>query len=644
VRRRATAEKLNDYKKYRNYVNRMVVEHKIALVEKDFEKAYAGSAQWWKAARRHFVGHCNSMCISHLVHDNVTTADRSEMASTFVQHFEQMYSAKRTEEPRTENPTRTLTDRSEQLKAGYGISESLVELLIQNTPTGKSNLEKIPTRILKVVSKFILAPLTSLIRRSLTEGCMPSCLKVARVVPLHKTGRKDLAANYRPISLLSIFATITEKAAYSIIDRHITVNKLIDENQFGFKRHHSCVHAVLHHLSTVHSYLDERKHVGSLYIDIRNAFPTVDHEVLLRKIETTCGGLGMPQKWFSSYLEDRTMYVDLDGVHSQTVNISRGVPQGSVLGPVLFSVYYNDVISEFDHNSVTLFADDTAITATGCDYLQLIENLQSRLTRIDEFLSSLNMELNASKTTFITFLSEAENTLLVKNGSVNSCRSFKYLGVNIDYDMSWQTHVSLLIQRVQKSLYVLHRCKGASNMLRRQQLFRAYIYPHFLYGIQCYMFCSVSLRAKLESLFRRCCRLVLRDTGCFPMVSCKSLYTSLDVLPLRLMFQHSSAVILFNVLVLHHVPSLEALFTRSARTHVNTRHVHSDIIELRIPLVRTERAKQSFAFWGARLWNSIPPVIRNCSSLSVFSRLYSVHLRSCLDVALDVHYHLLDFV
>ena len=132
--------------------------------------------------------------------------------------------------------------------------------------------------------------------------------------------------------------------------------------------------------------------------------------------------------------------------------------------------------------------------------------------------------------------------------------------------------------------------------------------------------------------------------GCFPMVSCKSLYTSLDVLPLRLMFQHSSAVILFNVLVLHHVPSLEALFTRSARTHVNTRHVRSDIIELHIPLVRTERAKQSFAFWGARLWNSIPPVIRNCSSLSVFSRLYSVHLRSCLDVALDVHYHLLDFV
>jgi hypothetical protein len=86
------------------------------------------------------------------------------------------------------------------------------------------------------------------------------------------------------------------------------------------------------------------------------------------------------------------------------------------------------------------------------------------------------LTINASKTTFITFLSEAENTLLVKNGSVNSCRSFKYLGVNIDYDMSWQTHVSLLIQRVQKSLYVLHRCKGASNMLRRQQLFRAYIY------------------------------------------------------------------------------------------------------------------------------------------------------------------------
>jgi hypothetical protein len=255
-------------------------------------------------------------------------------------------------------------------------------------------------------------------------------------------------------------------------------------------------------------------------------------------------------------------------------------------------------MTEFDHNSVTLFADDTAITAAACNRAQLVECLQSRLTRIDEFLSSLNMELNASKTTFVTFLSENESSLFIRNTKLNSCPSFKYLGVNIDYDMSWQTHALRLIQRVQKSLYVLH-CKGTSNLQRRRLLFRAYIYPHFLYGIQCYMFCSVSLRAKLESLFRRCCRLALRDSGCFPMVSSKSLYISLDVLPLRLLFQHSSAIILFNVLILHHVPSLEALFTRSAQTRSNARRIRSDIVELRIPFVHTERAKQNFAFWGA---------------------------------------------
>ena len=225
---------------------------------------------------------------------------------------------------------------------------------------------------------------------------------------------------------------------------------------------------------------------------------------------------------------------------------------------------------------------------------------------------------------FITFLSEAGNTLLVKNGSVNSCRSFKYLGVNIDYDMSWQTHVCIPVNTTCPKVAVcttpLQRCIQYATP---SAVISCIYNPHFLYGIQCYMFCSVSLRAKLESLFRRCCRLVLRDTGCFPMVSCKSLYTSLDVLPLRLMFQHSSAVILFNVLVLHHVPSLEALFTRSARTHVNTRHVHSDIIELRIPLVRTERAKQSFAFWGARLWNSFPRSFETAHPFLYFASLFS---------------------
>ena len=141
---------------------------------------------------------------------------------------------------------------------------------------------------------------------------------------------------------------------------------------------------------------------------------------------------------------------------------------------------------------------------------------------------------------------------------MKQCDNFKYLGMHIDNGSTWKTHVGMLTRKVQKILYVLHRCSGKSNNNRRILLFRSYVYPHFLYGIQLYMFCSVSLRAKLEALFRRCCRLATRDLdGRDDALT----FRLLNVLPLRLTFQYSSAVMLYSVLVLKQIPALSSLFT-----------------------------------------------------------------------------------
>ena len=261
------------------------------------------------------------------------------------------------------------------------------------------------------------------------------------------------------------------------------------------------------------------------------------------------------------------MYVDLDGACSASSPITCGVPQGSVLGPTLFNVYYSDVIAEFPHNEITLFADDTAIVASAPKTEELQVAMQSRLTRIDEYLQSLNMELNASKTQALAFFTESFPDLTVRGQAVQSCKSFKYLGVHIDSSLSWDIHAQHVINKVHKNLFVLHRCSGAANIDRRRLLFRAYIYPHFLYGIELFMHCSVALRAKLEALFRRCCRLVMRDTGLFHRITRVSLFSALNVLPLRLTFQYSSAVILYNVLVLNRVPSLRTLFEVVQATH-----------------------------------------------------------------------------
>jgi len=230
------------------------------------------------------------------------------------------------------------------------------------------------------------------------------------------------------------------------------------------------------------------------------------------------------------------------------------------------------------------------------------------------------MELNVKKTLFLIIKGKDPALQLSLNSScISQCNTFKYLGIYIDQDLSWTKHVTKLICKVQKMLYVLHLCSGKSNNDKRLLLFRTFIYPHFLYRIQLYMFCSVSLRAKLEALLRRCCRLVIHDVGFLPLISSRSLYSLLDVLPLRLLFQHCSAIMLFKILVLKQVPALLSLFTIATHSSRNARLVPGDVSVLRIPAVKVESSRHNFAYWGAKLWNTIPVNVRSSNSLSKFS-------------------------
>ena len=201
-----------------------------------------------------------------------------------------------------------------------------------------------------------------------------------------------------------------------------------------------------------------------------------------------------------------------------------------------------------------------------------------------------------------------------------------------------------MIKRIHKLLYVLQRAGGSSNVPRRRILFHAYIFPHFLYGIQLYLFCTVSLRAKLEALLRRCCRLVFRDTGIFPLHTAVSLYNSLDILPLRLMFQHSGAVLMHQILILNQIPRLRSLFHVTEHTAYNARRIPLNALVLSLPPVRTEKARHNFAYWGAKLWNSVPAYIQRCSSANEFSATYRAFLRTHISAALDTHYDLLNFL
>ena len=233
--------------------------------------------------------------------------------------------------------------------------------LINSLKKGKSpGCDNISNELIKNVAEGIMLPLVHIYNLSMMNGSVPMSMKIAKVVPIFKKDDPKLVTNYRPISLLTSFSKILEKLIYTRTVKFLNHSKIFSNFQFGFREKHTTTHAVLHFVDKISSALDNHMHTVGIFLDYSKAFDTVDHEILLYKL-SQYGVRGTALNWFRSYLADRRQFVSLDGFVSEMQNVTCGVPQGSLLGPLLFILYINDFQFSSDVLSFILFADDSNI-------------------------------------------------------------------------------------------------------------------------------------------------------------------------------------------------------------------------------------------------------------------------------------------
>ena len=263
-------------------------------------------------------------------------------------------------------------------------------------------LDGFSVQVIKKVIESISNQLVIIFNKSLEMGIFPDKLKLAKIMPVYKSDDRQLLNNYRPISVLPIFSKILEKIMYSRLENFIQKSNILCENQFGFREKHSTYMALLNIIDQISQQLDSKTLSLGIFIDLSKAFDTLDHNILLTKLETY-GVRGIALEWFRSYLNNRKQCVDINGSRSSLRTITCGVPQGSILGPLLFILYMNDIVRVSTIMKFVLFADDTNLLLHDTNLNNLIVNANIEIQKISDWLKINKLSLNIKKTHFILF-------------------------------------------------------------------------------------------------------------------------------------------------------------------------------------------------------------------------------------------------
>ena len=371
----------------------------------------------------------------------------------------------------------------------------ILEIINKFKPKMSSGHDEIPTKIMKQSIQSIIQPLTYIINKSLETGIVPNKLKIAKVIPIFKSSKKDELKNYRPVSLLPAFSKVFEKIIFNKIMAFIESRDILYKHQYGFRSKHATIHPIIHLLNNcaLANNSHPKQLTATILCDLSKAFDVISHPILFKKLEH-CGLRGNIKNWLVNYLTDRQQFVQIGKSQSNFCKIECGVPQGSILGPLLYLLYVND-IAHCTKSHILSFADDTTLFLSDSDPKILFEKANIETNKLFNWFCANRLSLNPQKTKFIIIKpSKAKFDLNGLNLLINGiplerigvgCKeeSSKFLGVILDESLTWKQHINHINKKISKSLFAIKQVKHILNTDSLKILYSALIQPHINYGI-----------------------------------------------------------------------------------------------------------------------------------------------------------------
>ena len=396
------------------------------------------------------------------------------------------------------------------------ITPEMVEKKLEKLNIYKSSgPDGIHPHVLQKTAKAMSVPLTHIFQQSLETGEVPEDWRTANVTPIHKKGDRTEPSNYRPVSLTSQVCKVMETLIRDKIVEHLTENNLLSEAQHGFRRGRSCLTNLLESLEAWTEILDEGNSIDVAYLDFRKAFDLVSHELLIYKM-SKYGIDGKLLEWVKNWLHDRTQRVVIRGTASESFKVTSGVPQGSVLGPILFLIYINDLPSNVI-SPVSLFADDSKIftrIVTKAQDTRIMgpngnEVLQNDLNKIQEWARKWKMEFNVDKCKIMHIGNKNPRNVYSMNGTnLAETSEEKDLGVTIDCRLEFDRHIKNIVAKANRTLGMIRIAFTCLNKSMFLNLYKGLVRPLLEYCVQVWSPYKRKYVDLLEGVQRRATRLV----------------------------------------------------------------------------------------------------------------------------------------